>query len=124
MVRAASDVILLANRSQQWRVAKGPTCRRGTRGVSLPPEWRNRNADGASPKFPAPQKIIHLAETSQPTYGFCFGVDLSVSPRRNRAASIRRPHKLEATMELVVRLNVLAALLSFGFIAAIVFGVV
>jgi hypothetical protein len=31
---------------------------------------------------------------------------------------------LEATMELVVRLNVLAALLSFGFIAAIVFGVV
>jgi hypothetical protein len=30
----------------------------------------------------------------------------------------------EATMELVVRLNVLAALLSFGFIAAIVFGVV
>jgi len=27
-------------------------------------------------------------------------------------------------MELVVRLNVLAALLSFGFIAAIVFGVV
>jgi len=32
---------------------------------------------------------------------------------------------LEATtMELTMRLNVLAALLSFGFIAAIVFGVV
>jgi hypothetical protein len=31
---------------------------------------------------------------------------------------------LEATMELMVRLNVLAALLSFGLIAAIVFGVV
>jgi hypothetical protein len=41
-----------------------------------------------------------------------------------RAASIRWPHIPEATMELVVRLNVLAALLSFGFIAAIVFGVV
>jgi hypothetical protein len=36
----------------------------------------------------------------------------------------RRPHIWEATMELVVRLNVLAALLSFGFIAAIVFGVI
>jgi hypothetical protein len=31
--------------------------------------------------------------------------------------------KKEATMELTMRLNVLAALLSFGFIAAIVFGV-
>jgi hypothetical protein len=30
----------------------------------------------------------------------------------------------EATMELTMRLNVLAALLSFGFIAAIVFGIV
>ncbi len=74
--------------------------------------------------FPATQKIIRLAETSQPTYAFCFGVALSVSPRRNRAASIRWPYIPEATMELVVRLNVLAALLSFGFIAAIVFGVV
>ncbi|KWT66852.1 hypothetical protein APY04_2259 [Hyphomicrobium sulfonivorans] len=32
--------------------------------------------------------------------------------------------ELEATMELMVRLNVLAALLSFGLIAAIVVGVV
>ncbi|MBI1650648.1 hypothetical protein [Hyphomicrobium sulfonivorans] len=32
--------------------------------------------------------------------------------------------QLEATMELMVRLNVLAALLSFGLIAAIVVGVV
>jgi hypothetical protein len=31
---------------------------------------------------------------------------------------------MEATMELSMRLNVLAALLSFGFIAAIVFGIV
>jgi hypothetical protein len=31
---------------------------------------------------------------------------------------------MEATMELSMRLNVLAALLSFGFIAAIVFGMV
>jgi len=29
---------------------------------------------------------------------------------------------MESTMELYVQLNVLAALLSFGFIAAIVFG--
>jgi len=32
--------------------------------------------------------------------------------------------RMEATMELTMRLNVLAALLSFGFIAAIVFGVI
>jgi hypothetical protein len=31
---------------------------------------------------------------------------------------------MEATMELAMRLNVLAALLSFGFIAAIVLGMV
>jgi hypothetical protein len=52
-------------------------------------------------------------------------VRLSAFPRAaNRAAKKRRPHLWEATMELVVRLNVLAALLSFGFIAAIVFGVI
>ena len=32
--------------------------------------------------------------------------------------------RMEATMELAMRLNVLAALLSFGFIAAIVFGMI
>jgi hypothetical protein len=31
---------------------------------------------------------------------------------------------MEATMEITMRLNVLAAVLSFGFIAAIVFGMV
>jgi hypothetical protein len=40
----------------------------------------------------------------------------------------RSPRRLvrlkEATMELSMRLNVLAALLSFGFIAAIVIGMV
>jgi hypothetical protein len=40
-----------------------------------------------------------------------------------RSAIAGSPAK-EATMELSMRLNVLAALLSFGFIAAIVFGMV
>jgi hypothetical protein len=44
-------------------------------------------------------------------------------PRCTRVAEKRRPH-MEATMELAMRLNVLAALLSFGFIAAIVIGIV
>jgi hypothetical protein len=41
-----------------------------------------------------------------------------------RSESPTKATKKEATMELAMRLNVLAALLSFGFIAAIVFGVV
>ena len=124
MGHAESDAIVLANRSQQWRVGRGVAGRQGTPCVSRPPEWRDQNRSEEVRWFPATQKIIRLAETSQPPYGLCFGVALSVSPRRKRAASIRWPHILEATMELVVRLNVLAALLSFGFIAAIVFGVV
>jgi hypothetical protein len=35
-----------------------------------------------------------------------------------------RPAHPEATMELRTRMNVLAALLSFGFVAAIVFGMI
>ena len=41
-----------------------------------------------------------------------------------RSESPTKVTEKEATMELAMRLNVLAALLSFGFIAAIVFGVI
>jgi len=45
-------------------------------------------------------------------------------PLPGRSESPVKVTEKEATMELAMRLNVLAALLSFGFIAAIVFGVI
>jgi hypothetical protein len=48
----------------------------------------------------------------------------ALPPVRTERESPVKAAVMEATMELTMRLNVLAALLSFGFIAAIVFGMV
>jgi hypothetical protein len=51
-------------------------------------------------------------------------VPVHVPPVRTEHESPAKAAVMEATMELTMRLNVLAAVLSFGFIAAIVFGMV
>jgi hypothetical protein len=72
---------------------------------------------------PAPQENISLGKRLRGHIRFELRHGGGVS-----RAAIELPDKaaahLEATMPLATRLNVLAALLSFGFIAAIVLGIV
>ena len=51
-------------------------------------------------------------------------MDRCIPPVRTEHEQPAKAAVKEATMELTMRLNVLAAVLSFGFIAAIVFGMV
>jgi hypothetical protein len=68
----------------------------------------------------AVQKLFLLASATGATYASFPGA----VPYRVQIESPTKVTAKEATMELSMRLNVLAALLSFGFIAAIVFGMV
>ena len=124
MHRAASDAIVLLIRRQRWRAAEAAAGRRGTPGVSRPPERRGPHVESQAASVPRDAKNISLGRNFAANLRFLLrrGFECFPTPQSSRQHKVAA--LLEATMELVVRLNVLAALLSFGFIAAIVFGVV
>jgi hypothetical protein len=65
----------------------------------------------------AAHKLFFLSSVNSSLYGRSAGS----APRRAKRPD--RPAK-EASMELKTRLNVLAAIMSFGFLAAIVLGMI
>jgi hypothetical protein len=73
----------------------------------------------------SPQHAIVIA--LQKLFFLCFGI--SSLYRRPTSANPRAPEPRdrpakEASMELKTRLNVLATIMSFGFLVAIVFGII